>query len=77
MPFTFVRLLTPDLAFGVDTSGIIGNRTGFAQQARFATTSLTRKGLLYKNEPHETLLSAAFSWGHRQHRRSRRRRRAA
>jgi hypothetical protein len=33
VPLTFVRLLTPDIAFGVDTTGIIRNRNGFPQQA--------------------------------------------
>jgi hypothetical protein len=63
MPMTFVRLLTPDIAFGIDTSGVIRKRSSFSQEAGFGTTSLSLKGLLYKNEPHETLISAAFSWG--------------
>jgi hypothetical protein len=62
-PLTFMRLLTPDLAFGVDTAGIVRQRSGFPQQSGFDTTNLTLKALLYKNEPHETLVSAALTWG--------------
>jgi hypothetical protein len=63
IPFTFVRLLTPDIAFGVDMSGVIRNRSGFPQEVGFDTTSPSLKGLLYKSEPHETLISAGISWG--------------
>src|SRR5262249_12391568 len=58
----FMRLLTPTIGFGID-SGWIHRNWGPFQRSGFDTTHLTLKGLLYKNEPHEILVSAAFSWG--------------
>jgi hypothetical protein len=62
VPLTFVRLLTPDIAFGIDTAGIVRNRSGLPQQAGFYNVDLTLKALLYRSDPHETLISAAISW---------------
>lgn len=61
-PITFVRLLTPDVAFGVDTAGIIRSRSGFPQQSGFDNVDITLKALLYRSDPHEILLSAAVTW---------------
>lgn len=58
----FSRLLTPSLALGVET-GWIHRNWGPAQTSGFDTTSLSLKGLLYKNDLHETMLSAGLAWG--------------
>jgi hypothetical protein len=63
VPITFMRLLTPDIAFGIDAGVSVRNRSGFPQQAGLETIDLSLKALLYKNEPHEMLLSAAVAWG--------------
>jgi hypothetical protein len=63
LPTAFVRLLTPDLAFGVDTAAVWRDRKGLPEQSGFETTNLTLKGLLYQNDPHEVLISAAMTWG--------------
>jgi hypothetical protein len=36
---------------------------GSAQRSGFDTTALGLKGLLYKNEPHEVMISAGLAWG--------------
>lgn len=59
---SFSRLLTPSLALGVET-GWIHRDWGPAQRSGFDTTSLFLKGLLYKNDLHETMLSAGLAWG--------------
>jgi hypothetical protein len=59
---SFSRLLTPWLSFGVET-GWIHRNWGPAQRSGFDTTSLSLKGLLYKNDPHEAMLSAELAWG--------------
>jgi hypothetical protein len=62
VPITFVRLLTPDVAFGIDMTGILRNRSGFPQQAGFDNLDLTLKAMLYRSDPHEILVSAALTW---------------
>jgi hypothetical protein len=60
--WSFTRLLTSTLAFGVE-SGWIHRNWGSFQRSGFDTTALGLKGLLYKNEPHEVLISAGLAWG--------------
>jgi hypothetical protein len=57
------RLLTPRLAFATGSTWIDRNTQATSNTRGFDTTSLALKGLLYENDPHETLLSAAFGWG--------------
>jgi hypothetical protein len=59
---SFLRLLAPSLALGVE-SGWIHRNWGPAQRSGFDTTSFSLKGLLYKNDLHEAMLSAALAWG--------------
>src|SRR4029077_12935449 len=59
---SFFRLLTPSLALGVET-GWIHRNWDPAQRAGFDTTSLSLKGLLYKNDLHEAMLSTELAWG--------------
>src|SRR5215470_10605415 len=40
VPMTFVRLLTPDVAFGVDTAGILRSRSSFPHQSGFDNVHL-------------------------------------
>src|SRR5262249_48490356 len=60
--WSFTRLLTSTLAFGVE-SGWIHRNWESSQRSGFDTTALELKGLLYKNEPHEVMISAGFAWG--------------
>src|ERR1700686_232281 len=59
---SFFRLLTPSVALGVET-GWIHRNWGPAQREGFDTTALSLKGLLYKNDLHEAMLSAELAWG--------------
>jgi len=59
---SFTRLLTPTLSLGVET-GWIHRNWGVAERSGFDTTFLSLKGLVCENELHETMLSAALSWG--------------
>jgi len=63
MSWSFVRLLTPELSLGVDSGWIHRSGFGFPTQTGFDQTSITLKQLMYKNEPHEILISASFTWG--------------
>ena len=58
----FTRLLVPNLAVVVD-SGFTHRDWPQLQRNGFDTTTVSLKGLLYENDPHEVLLSAALSWG--------------
>jgi hypothetical protein len=58
----FSRLLTSTLAFEIE-SGWVHRNWGSAQRSGFETTSLGLKGLLYKNDQHEMMLSAGLAWG--------------
>jgi len=62
VPVTFMRLLTPDVAFGMDTAGIVRNRSNFPPQVGFDNLDLTIKAMLFRSDPHEILLSAAITW---------------
>lgn len=59
---SFTRLLTSTLAFGIE-SGWMHRNWGPAQRWGFDTTTLGLKGLLYKNELHEVMISAGLGWG--------------
>src|SRR5260370_19225356 len=58
----FTRLLTSTLAVGIE-SGWIHRNWGPSQRSGFATTTFGLKGLLYKNELHEMMISAGVAWG--------------
>jgi hypothetical protein len=60
--WSFMRLLTPTVAVGVDNGWIHRNWGGF-QRSGFATTNLTIKTAVYRNDLHEMLVSASLSWG--------------
>src|SRR5262245_60130943 len=59
--WSFQRLLTPTVSFGVD-SGFVRRNWGNEQRSGFDATSLTLKALLYKSDPHEILVSSGLSW---------------
>lgn len=59
----FTRLVTPDLAVGIDDSYTIRDQRGQVSRSGFTSPRLNVKGLVFKDEPHETLLSASLSWG--------------
>jgi hypothetical protein len=61
--WSFARLLTPDVSIGVNGGWIRRTGDGFPTQSGFDQTSFTLKRLMYKNEIHETLISASLSWG--------------
>jgi len=58
----FTRLLTSTLSFGIE-SGWIHRNWGPSQRSGFDTTTFGLKGLLYKNELHEVMISAGLAWG--------------
>jgi len=60
--WSFVRLLTPTVAFAVD-SGAVARNWGVGRRSGFDTTSLTIKSELYRNDPHEMLIAASLGWG--------------
>jgi hypothetical protein len=60
---TFLRLLTPRLAIGGDTTWLRRARDGFSTRTGFGVTHLLIKGLVYENDPHETLVSTSLIWG--------------
>jgi hypothetical protein len=62
--YSFTRLLTPTLAAVIE-SGWIHRNWGPSQRSGFETTNLGLKGLLYKNEPHEIMVSAGVTLGNR------------
>jgi hypothetical protein len=62
LSWTFIRLLTPTIAVGVE-SGWIHRNWGAFQRSGFETTNVTIKGALYRNDLHETLVSAGLAWG--------------
>jgi hypothetical protein len=61
--WSFMRLLTPDIAVGIDSGVIWRDRSGFPLQTGTGPVNLSIKALLYKSEPHETLISAGLAWG--------------
>jgi hypothetical protein len=56
----FTRLLTDKLGISVDSSWIQRNRTSFPQQAGFGLTSLSLKGQVLEDDPHEALVAASL-----------------
>src|SRR4029077_13228454 len=60
--WSFFRLLTPTL--GVDVDSAWGRESwGDALRWGFDVASLGVKGLLYRNDLHEMLVSARLGWG--------------
>ncbi len=60
--WAFSRLLTPTLALGIE-SGWLHRNWGGIGRSGFDSTNLTLKGELYRNDLHETLVSASVTWG--------------
>jgi hypothetical protein len=60
--WSFTRLLTSTVSIGLE-GGWIHRDWGIAQSSGFDTTVLTLKDLLYKNDLHEVMISAALAWG--------------
>jgi len=60
--WAFFRLLTEQVGVGVDGAWIRRNWGGSARSG-FDVTNLTIKGLVYRNDLHEILVSAGFGWG--------------
>src|ERR1700692_813250 len=60
--YSFTRLLTPTVGVVIDNSWIARN-WGATQRAGFDTTNIGIKWEVYRNNPHEALLSAGLSWG--------------
>ena len=60
--WSFARLLTPTLAIEID-NGLIHRNWGSSQRWGFDTTAVGLKGLLYKDDMHETMVSAGLAWG--------------
>jgi hypothetical protein len=60
--WSFTRLLTSTVSVGVD-SGWIHRNWGVASRSGLDATALTLKGLLFKNEVHELMVSAGVAWG--------------
>lgn len=60
--WAFSRLLTPTLSLGIDSGWLHRNWGGIARSG-FESTDLTLKGEVYRNDLHETLVSASVTWG--------------
>jgi hypothetical protein len=60
--WSLFRLLTPTLGVGVD-SGWITRNWGGVQRSGFDITSVDLKSEIYRNDLHETLVSAGVTWG--------------
>jgi len=60
--WAFFRLLTPTLGAGID-SRWIHRDWGGSRRSGFDVTNLSIKGLAYRNDLHEILVSAGLSWG--------------
>jgi len=60
--YSFTRLLTPTVGIVVDNSWIVGN-WGVTQRFGFDTTNVGLKWEVYRDNPHETLLSTSLAWG--------------
>ena len=58
--WSFTRLLTSTVSIGVE-GGWIHRNWGVAQRSGFDTTALAAKGLLYRNELHEVMISAGVA----------------
>ena len=60
---TFLRLLTPRIAFGGDGTWFRRARDGFSARTGFGAAHLLVKGLVFENDPHEALISASLIGG--------------
>ncbi|SHK47979.1 hypothetical protein SAMN05444159_3359 [Bradyrhizobium lablabi] len=60
--WSFTRLLTPTVGFVVDSSWIARN-WGAAKRSGFDVTSVGLKWEVFRDNPHEMLLSAGLAWG--------------
>jgi hypothetical protein len=60
--YSFTRLLTPKIGVFVDNSWIARN-WGVSQRFGFDTTNIGIKWEVYRDDPHEALLSASLAWG--------------
>jgi len=60
--WSFTRLLTPTVGVVVDNSWIARN-WGVTKRSGFDVTSLGLKWEVYRDNPHEMLLSASLAWG--------------
>ena len=58
----FFRLLTPNLGVAIESAWVHRN-WGNSLRSGFDVTSLGIKGLAYRNDLHETLVSAGLIWG--------------
>jgi hypothetical protein len=60
--YSFTRLLTPKVGVFVDNSWLARN-WGVTQRFGFDTTNVGIKWEVYRDDPHEALLSAGVAWG--------------
>jgi hypothetical protein len=60
--WSFTRLLTPTVGVVVDNSWVARN-WGLTNRAGFDVTNLGLKWEVYRNNPHESLISASLMWG--------------
>jgi hypothetical protein len=60
---SLTRLLLPELAIMADSNWTEFDRSALPSETGFGPTHLALKGLLYENDPHETLVSASLAWG--------------
>src|SRR5262249_53069776 len=60
--WSFVRLLTPTVAVGID-SGWIHRSWDALQRSGFDTTNIGIKAEVFRNNEHEALVSAGLAWG--------------
>jgi hypothetical protein len=60
--WSFTRLLTPTVGIFIDSSWIARN-WGVTNRSGFDVTSLGIKWEVYRDNPHETLISANLAWG--------------
>jgi hypothetical protein len=60
--WSFLRLLTKTVGIGID-SGWVHRDWGVTTRRGFDITNLTIKGEVYRNDLHETLVSAGLGWG--------------
>ncbi len=60
--WSFTRLLTPTVGVVIDNSWVARN-WGVSRRSGFDVTSLGIKWEVYRDNPHEALLSASLAWG--------------
>jgi hypothetical protein len=61
--WSFVRLLTSETSIAVNGGWIHRGGNGFPTRSGFDQSSITFKALMYRNDLHETLISASLTWG--------------